>query len=390
MKNLVFISPDLKSGGSERVASRMTKLFSGKYKIYYIVFDDDDISYDIDAELINLNAKPTSNLPKKVFNLIKRAYGINKICKKYDVDTVFSFTSSANLAMRYAGLKCRMIGSCRGFEDLYKNTADYHKVISAGGEILFNSREMEEFYKSEYPLDSDKCHTIENLIDCARIEKMSNEKLSESEQVFYDTHKVISTVGILSEHKGHWDLFKAFEILKEKIPDAGLVLVGHRGRYEKELRDMARRNKYADDILLIGYSSNPFKYVAKSNVYALSSISEGFPNALIEAMVCKTAVVSTACRTGPCEILYDEYKSYEPQIWEKADNGIITPVFDGIPDFDYTNKSEVHEIYADALAAMILDDEMRTEYEKRGYERAYKNDESVISDKYFDLIERNK
>ncbi len=385
-KNIAFLTPDLRSGGSERVASRLTKLFSDKYNIYYIVFDDRDQSYEIDAELINLNIPATHNFVKKVFNLLKRARRIRRICKKNNIEVIFSFTPSSNISLRFAKPKCRWVGSCRGFEDLATNTSEYHKMIEAGGEILFNAREMEEYYKSKYPDDADKCYTIENLVDCKHIEDMSKEELTEEEQKFYDTHKVVSTVGILSQHKGHWDLFKSFELLKEKVPDAGLVLVGHRGIFEEELKDMAKRNKYADDILLVGYSANPFKYVAKSDVYAMSSISEGFPNALIEAMTTKTAVVSTACATGPAEILYDKYRVTRPDKWEKADNGIITPVFDGVPDFDYNNKNWSHGQFADALAAMLTDDEMRKNYAERGYRRAWQNDEAAISDEYFKYI----
>lgn len=387
-KNLVFITPDLKSGGSERFASRLTKLFSKKYNIYYIVFDDDDISYEIDAELINLNIPASHNFVKKLLNLYRRSRKINKICKKYNVSTVFAFTPGANRAIRFAGLKCRMIGACRGAEDLMLNTSEYHGIIAAGGEILFNAKEMEAYFIEKYPKDADKCHTIENLLDCKHIEELSKESLNEEEQKFFDTHKVVSTVGILSHHKGHWDLFKSFEILKEKVPDAGLVLVGHRGAIEKDIIDMAKRNKYADDILLAGYQSNPFKYVANSNVYAMSSISEGFPNALIEAMVCKTAVVTTSCATGPAEIMYDEYRKLDIRDWVKADNGIITPTFDGKVDFDYNNKTKVHEIYADALAAMLTDEDMQKDYAEKGYKRAWKNDESVISDIYFKLLEQ--
>ena len=385
-KNIAFLTPDLRSGGSERVASRLTKLFSEKYNIYYIIFDDTDISYEVDAELINLNIPATHNFAKKVLNLFKRASQIRRICKKKKIDVIFSFTPSSNISLRFAKPKCRWVGSCRGFEDLETNTPDYHKMIEAGGEILFNAREMEEYYKSKYPEDADKCHTIENLVDCQRIVDMSKEPLSDEEQKFYDSHKVVSTVGILSQHKGHWDLFKSFEQLKEKVPDAGLVLVGHRGIFEEELKDMAKRNRYADDILLVGYSANPFKYVAKSDVYAMSSISEGFPNALIEAMTCRVAVVSTACATGPAEILYDEYRVTRPDRWEKADNGIITPIFDGIPDFDYENINWSHGQFADALAAMLTDESMRESYAEKGYRRAWKNDEAAISNEYFEYI----
>ncbi len=388
MKKIAFVTPDLKSGGSERVASRLTHLFAGKYEVYYIVFDDSDISYKINAELVNLNAPPSDNKIVKVINTFKRAGGIRRVVKEHGIDAVMSFTSIANRAMRFSRPGCATIGACRGFGDLELNTADYHRVIASGAVMLFNSREMQEYYLEKYPADRDRCMTIENLIDLDRIERKSHSDLPEDHAEFYASHRVVSTVGILSRHKGHWELLKAFELLRDRVPDAGLVIVGHRGLLESQIKEMAARHKYADDILFVGYQSNPFKYISKSSVFALSSISEGFPNALIEAMVCGTPCVSTACKTGPCEIMFNEFQRPEPKDeYIVCDNGILTPVFDGKIDYDYRNKSVAHHVYADALERVLTDTELAKQMSAAGRKRAARNDESVISDKYFELIE---
>ena len=386
-KKIAFVTLDLHSGGSQRAASELTHFFSEHYQVYYIVFDGSDISYDISAELINLNYPPSNSKIKKIINTFRRAKGIRKAVKQNKIDVVFSFTSIANRALRFSRAKCRKIGGCRGFEDLQNNTGSYHRVIRSGCEMLFNSREMEEFYINRYPRDKSKCITIENLIHFDTIEQKSKDELEDKYRDFFDTHKVVTTVGILSRHKGHWDLLKSFELLREKIPDAGLCIIGHDGTYEKELIDMAKRNKYADDIILCGYQQNPFKFIAKSSVYALSSISEGLPNALLEAMVCHTPAVATSCATGPCEIMFDDYKRpYPTDEYIVADNGILTPPFDGIIDFDYSNKSKSHQIYADALFRAITDRELVDKIVENGYNRAKKNDQSAIENNYIGLI----
>lgn len=389
MKKIAFVSPDLKSGGSERVAARLTHLFGGKYEVSYIVFDDSDISYSINAELINLNVPPSNNKLVKVFNTFKRAGGIRRVVKEKGIDAVMSFTSIANRAMRFSHAGCPTIGACRGYGDLEANTANYHKVISSGAVLLFNSTEMQEFYLAKYPDDRDKCITIENLIDFDRIQRKAKDDLPEEHKEFFANHKVITAVGILSRHKGHWDLLKSFEILRERIPDAGLVIVGHRGLLEAQIKEMARDHKYSDDILLAGYQSNPFKYIAHSSVFALSSVSEGFPNVLIEAMACGVPCVSTACKTGPREIMFNEFKPVEPKDeYIVCDNGILTPVFDGRVDFDYRNKNSAHYIFAEALERMMTDSEFSERLAGAGLERAARNGEDVIAHKYFDLIER--
>ena len=389
MKKIAFVTPDLKSGGSERVATRLTHLFAGRYEIYYVVFDDSDIIYKINAELVNLDAPPSNNKIVKVLNTFKRAGGIRRLVKENGIDAVMSFTSIANRAMRFSRVGCPTIGACRGYGDLEINTADYHKVIASGAVLLFNSLEMQEYYLERYPADRDMCLTIENLIDFDRIRYKSQAELPEEYADFYANHRVVSAVGILSRHKGHWDLLKSFELLRDRVPDAGLVIVGHRGLLESQIKEMAANHKYADDILFVGYQSNPFKYIAKSAVFALPSVSEGFPNVLIEAMACGAPCVSTACKTGPCEIMFNEFNRPEPKDeYLVCDNGILTPVFDGRIDFDYRNKNVAHYIFADALERALTDPSLAEKIGRAGIERAARNSEEVIAHKYFELIER--
>ena len=54
---------------------------------------------------------------------------------------------------------------------------------------------------------------------------------------------------------------------------------------------------------LLGFMPNPYAYMARSRVFALSSAWEGFGNVLVEALACGCPVVSTDCPFGPGEIL---------------------------------------------------------------------------------------
>ncbi len=69
------------------------------------------------------------------------------------------------------------------------------------------------------------------------------------------------------------------------------------------IRSWHRKLGIAEQVLFTGVQLNPFALLAKADVYALTSDSEGFPNALIEAMAVGLPCVSVNCKTGPAEIL---------------------------------------------------------------------------------------
>ena len=53
----------------------------------------------------------------------------------------------------------------------------------------------------------------------------------------------------------------------------------------------------------IGYKKNPYPYIKKSDIFVLSSLYEGLPNVLLEAIYLKKYIISSDCPTGPKEIL---------------------------------------------------------------------------------------
>ncbi len=75
------------------------------------------------------------------------------------------------------------------------------------------------------------------------------------------------------------------------------------GRQLGKLRKLARRLGVAEDLAFLGFVPNPYPYIAGARLLVVSSLREGGPNVLIEAMALGTPVVSTDCPSGPREIL---------------------------------------------------------------------------------------
>jgi glycosyltransferase involved in cell wall biosynthesis len=82
------------------------------------------------------------------------------------------------------------------------------------------------------------------------------------------------------------------------------VILGEGGERDR-IESLAESLGVADDVWLPGFVDNPYKYMRRADVFALSSEWEGFGNVVVEAMACGTPVVSTDCPSGPAEILAD-------------------------------------------------------------------------------------
>ena len=112
---------------------------------------------------------------------------------------------------------------------------------------------------------------------------------------------VILTAGRLVAQKDQPTLLRAFAEIR-KARAARLIVLGD-GPDSGRLAVLARELGVHDDVDFRGFQSNPIAYMARARLFVLSSIYEGLPSALIEAMACGTPVVSTDCPSGPHEIL---------------------------------------------------------------------------------------
>ncbi|MCG5534582.1 glycosyltransferase [Ectothiorhodospira mobilis] len=112
---------------------------------------------------------------------------------------------------------------------------------------------------------------------------------------------VIAGMGGLRRQKDFPTLLRAFTKLRTHRP-ARLVIFGE-GRQHERLESLARELGIAEDVDLPGFTRNPYSHLSRSAMFVLSSLWEGSPNVLTEAMALGTPVVATDCHSGPREIL---------------------------------------------------------------------------------------
>lgn len=81
-----------------------------------------------------------------------------------------------------------------------------------------------------------------------------------------------------------------------------LLIVGH-GDKETQLRRLIKDLGLESNAILMGGQENPYKFMKHSDLYVLSSLTEGFPNAMVEAMSVGLPILAVDCKSGPREIL---------------------------------------------------------------------------------------
>ena len=139
---------------------------------------------------------------------------------------------------------------------------------------------------------AERCVLIENAIDIEEFSRRRGAEEARTEQGVAPGRFVVGAVGRLSAEKGFDLLIRAADLLIRDGADLELVIAGE-GDEEPRLRDLIGRLGRGDRIRLLGYRADLRGLYETMDCFALSSLREGLPNVLLEAMALEVPVVAT-------------------------------------------------------------------------------------------------
>lgn len=213
---------------------------------------------------------------------------------------VFSFQANlyATLICRFFGIKIitRSNTSPSGWSKNFLKFFLYKLFLKLPDHIIVNSKNFKKEFKNLFNVSTQCIYNPLNL----------NEILFKSKQVFkYDFFKKntlnILTAGRLVEQKDFITFLKSLVLIKKKINFKALII--GKGKERKKLKKFILQNNLKQNVKIIKFQNNLYKFINRCNLFILTSKFEGLPNVLLEAQALKKYIISTDCPTGPKEIL---------------------------------------------------------------------------------------
>jgi glycosyltransferase involved in cell wall biosynthesis len=150
-----------------------------------------------------------------------------------------------------------------------------------------------------------RCVLIENAIDTQQYTRRVSRAEAKRALGIPPHRYVIGAVGRLSAEKGFDLLIRAVGRLLQQGFDLELIIAGE-GDQRRPLEALVSELGHDDRIHLLGYRSNTLGCYEAMDVYALSSLSEGLPNVILEAMAFRIPVAATGVGAVPQVIAHEE------------------------------------------------------------------------------------
>ena len=301
-KRIIFFCPSIEEGGVEKNLINICNGISINQKISIITANKNKKKY-FNKNIKFLSAK--TNFFNSKIRLIKSFFCIYLLFKNYKKQktTLISFQSNIFAIIFSKLLGYKVIIRSNQSPNNYASNLIKRNIMAyfykKADKIIVNSEDFKKEFKKFFNLDS---INIYNLIEPKeKITKLSKYKIKNC--FFSNSKKIINilSIGRLVKQKDQITILRSLNLIKNK-KKFKFCLIG-KGKELHNLNKFINNNKLKDKAKIIGFQNNIYPYYLKSDLFILSSLYEGLPNALIEAVTLGVPVISSDCKTGPREIL---------------------------------------------------------------------------------------
>lgn len=230
-------------------------------------------------------------------NKISRYYGILKYIRKYRPRIVFASLTALSTVLILSKL---FFKGLRVVTRQCFMPCDGSRLVNASISALFRfadvniaqTEEMKQSMMQTYGLSDSQVAAVYNPLDTEDIKR----KISGIERAVDNRYRYIA-IGRINPVKGFDTLIRAFARVKTRHHEATLKIMGNVAdeTFLRSLHQISAELGVTDSVEIAGYTDNPYKEVLKANCFVLSSVTEGLPNVMLEAMYLNLPVAATSC-----------------------------------------------------------------------------------------------
>lgn len=387
-RHILLIIPYGGVGGMERLALNLYRHYRSlgdRVKVMKLVrlpgdivnFGGDEIALS-ERDLTDMSALRRIafylSIPLSIAKAV-RAHGITHSITLGDMCNLFSslspsceFKVASIHSLKSAELTARGVLN-RIFKLAYRTTYRHFDRVVCISRTIRNDLLDNCGYRFPNNLD-----VIYNPHDLAAIFESATEALAPDEAELFSTRTVVF-LGRLTGVKALWHLIRAFHAVLDRGVQARLVFIGD-GDSDMTgyLRSLVDAYGIGDSVTFLGRRSNPYKYLARADVLALSSHYEGTPNVIVEAIALGVPVVSSHCTDGVVELMSArDFPEFDTPLNLEA--GIMTAPLAG-------RRQEITHETPMMAAELELADALGTVLEDSRYRESVRRNQGQLLEKF--------
>jgi glycosyltransferase involved in cell wall biosynthesis len=294
---LLFLMTNLDRGGAEKVLTRLAAgLPREKYGVQVAALQERSGAIAADLGRASIPVHDLGMRAKWDLGVLVR---LARLLRRERIQILFAFMFHPTILGRLVGWVCRVpvcISSERimAWEGIGRRKLNRWTVPLATHVVAVSER-VAAYARQEFRVPADRLTTIPNGVDLVHFRPTA--RPARSQEV------VIGCTARLHRKNDHDSLLKAFAQIAPEWPDARLLLVG-RGPEEERLRVLADRLELSARVRFAGEQADVAPFLEEMDLYVQSSIAEGMPNSILEAMATGLPVVATAVGGTP-EVVVD-------------------------------------------------------------------------------------
>ena len=259
---------------------------------------------------------------KKIFgedrfwDYILREFASKRI--REDFDAIIGFQEGfSNFFTTFTSISPKLIWMHNDYNNIPMYRTRSEEAYVNVDHIFFVAETAKESFAKAYPSLKDRMCVIKNIVPQTEIRKKAKEKI---DQDYYKKGKLnLISVGRIEKQKAFGRIIEVLDILGNLSEKINWIIIGE-GTQREEIEGIINQRGYQNRVHFVGAKSNPYPYVANSDMFVLTSQYESQPMVIMESLTVGTPVISTNF-TSAFELLENQKYGI---ICENSSEGIAT------------------------------------------------------------------